>query len=58
MKKKQIHFSHANGFPAGTYTKLFTQLNNDFKIGYINQHAHNPDLPIEHNWEKVSDELI
>lgn len=58
MKKKQIHFSHANGYPAGTYEKMFSELKNDFNIGCIDKHGHNPKFPVEHNWDKLSDELI
>lgn len=58
MSKPIIHFSHANGFPAETYRKLFSYLEKDFQIGYISMHGHNPNYPINHNWAELVDELI
>lgn len=58
MSKPIIHFSHANGFPAETYRKMFHYLQPDFKIGYINIHAHHPDYPVTDNWEMLVYELI
>ncbi|MBA2606633.1 MAG: alpha/beta hydrolase, partial [Acidobacteria bacterium] len=45
MLKEIIHFAHANGFPAKTYSKLFSYLEEDFEINYLEQHAHNPKFP-------------
>jgi len=56
--KPLLHFSHANGYPAKSYTKLFSLLEPDYDIGYIEKHAHNPNYPIENNWEKLVQELI
>lgn len=58
MQKNIIHFSHANGFPAETYRKLFHFLKNDFEIGYISVHGHNPDYPVTENWPQLVKELI
>lgn len=57
MSKQIIHFAHANGFPAKTYTKLFSYLEDDYKIGYLTRHAHNPKFPVTDGWERLRDEL-
>lgn len=57
MSKEIIHFAHANGFPAKTYNKLFSYLESDFEIGYLERHAHNPKFPVTDGWERLRDEL-
>ena len=57
MSKQIIHFAHANGFPAKTYNKLFSYLESDFEIGYIERHAHNQKFPVTDGWERLRDEL-
>jgi pimeloyl-ACP methyl ester carboxylesterase len=57
MSKPKIHFAHANGFPAGTYSKLFSLLAADFEIGYLPRHGHNPKFPVTDNWKFLRDEL-
>jgi pimeloyl-ACP methyl ester carboxylesterase len=57
MSKPKIHFAHANGFPAGTYQKLFSFLKDDFEIGYLTRHGHNPKFPVSDNWKFLRDEL-
>jgi len=57
MSKPKIHFAHANGFPAGTYTKLFSYLEDKFEIGFLERHAHNPKFPVSDNWKFLKDEL-
>lgn len=57
MSKQIIHFAHANGFPAKTYSKIFSCLEGDFQIGYLERHAHNPKFPVTDNWERLRDEL-
>lgn len=57
MTKDKIHFAHANGFPARTYTKLFSFLEDEFEIGYLERHAHNPQFPVTDGWEYLRDEL-
>lgn len=57
MKKQTIHFAHANGFPAKTYNKLFSHLNDDFEISYLERHAHNSNFPITNNWKHLKEEL-
>ena len=57
MIKNQIHFAHANGFPAKTYNKLFAFLAEDFEIGFLERHGHNPKFPVGDNWKSLKDEL-
>lgn len=52
-----IHFAHANGFPARTYTKLFSFLEDDFRIGFIERHGHHPDYPVTDGWRFLKEEL-
>lgn len=57
MSKRTIHFAHANGFPARTYTKLFSFLEKDYEINFLERHAHNPLFPVTDGWERLRDEL-
>lgn len=57
MKKKIIHFAHANGFPAQTYNKLFSFLADDFEIGFLERHAHDRRFPVDENWTFLKEEL-
>ena len=57
MSKEIIHFAHANGFPAKTYSKLFSSLETDFEVNYLPRHAHNPKFPVTDGWERLRDEL-
>ena len=57
MKKPIIHFAHANGFPAKTYSKLFSFLTNEFEIGFIERQAHNKHFPVDDGWEYLKEEL-
>ena len=57
MPKEIIHFAHANGFPARTYSKLFSFLEDDFEINYLERHAHNEEFPVTDNWTHLAAEL-
>ena len=57
MPREIIHFAHANGFPAKTYNKLFSYLEEDYEINYLERHAHNPKFPVTDGWERLRDEL-
>lgn len=57
MLKDIIHFAHANGFPARTYDKLFSFLEKDFEIGFLERHGHNPKFPVTDNWNFLKEEL-
>ena len=51
-----IQFSHANGFPAKTYTKLFDNLN-EYKISAINNLGENTNAA-DINWYDLTDEIL
>jgi pimeloyl-ACP methyl ester carboxylesterase len=51
-----IQFSHANGFPAKTYTKLFDNLN-EYKISTINNLGENTNAA-DINWYDLTDEIL
>lgn len=46
---QQIFFAHANGFPSGTYGKLFAALAPEFQVTHLEQHAHDPRFPADDN---------
>jgi len=45
-----LHFSHANGFPAACYRKIFSFLERDFEIRYVNTIGHDPRHPVIDSW--------
>ncbi|MFK0089833.1 alpha/beta fold hydrolase [Pseudomonas sp. NPDC090755] len=55
---QRIFFAHANGFPSGTYGKLFTALAPDYQVTHLPQHGHDPRFPVNDNWQSLVDELI
>lgn len=58
MHKNLIQFSHANGFPALSYKKIFSLLEDQFDIQYIEMLGHNPKFPVSDNWQSQVHELI
>ncbi|MEW6705299.1 MAG: alpha/beta hydrolase [Pseudomonadota bacterium] len=59
MTQRAIVFSHANGFPAGTYRVLFERWR---KAGYavraVEKFGHDPRYPVSSNWPHLRDQLI
>jgi pimeloyl-ACP methyl ester carboxylesterase len=53
-----IIFSHANGFAASTYRKLFNLLKPDFHIEAVDKYGHHPDYPVTNNWPLLIEELL
>jgi pimeloyl-ACP methyl ester carboxylesterase len=54
-----IAFSHANGFPAGTYRVLFEAWRAaGFKVIAVEKYGHDPAYPVSNNWPHVRDQLI
>lgn len=53
-----LHFSHANGFPAACYRKMFSHLERDFEIGFVNTIGHDPRFPVTDGWPHLVEELI
>jgi pimeloyl-ACP methyl ester carboxylesterase len=56
--KQTLHFSHANGFPAACYRKMFACLAPRFDISSINTIGHDPGFPVSDNWPHLVEELI
>ena len=54
-----IVFSHANGFPAGTYRLLFEAWRRaGWTVLAPDKFGHDPQYPVASNWRAVRDELI
>jgi pimeloyl-ACP methyl ester carboxylesterase len=62
IAKKQlgiIAFSHANGFPAGTYRLLFEAWRAaGFKVIAVEKYGHDPAYPVGSNWSLLRDQLL
>ena len=60
MKPSKIPmvFSHANGFPAPCYDKLFAALAEDFEIRYVPRIGHQPEYPVSDGWPALQHELV
>lgn len=56
MSRDIIQFSHANGFPAKTYSYLFECLQ-PYEVNYVNQFAHE-GYEVQRSWELMTEELI
>lgn len=57
--KGTIVFSHANGFPAGTYRVLFEGWRGaGYAVHAIDKFGHDPAWPVTSNWPKLRDQLI
>jgi pimeloyl-ACP methyl ester carboxylesterase len=52
-------FSHANGFPAGTYQQLFTLWRAaGWRVLAIDKFGHDPRYPVSSNWPRLRDQLL
>ncbi|TMM47461.1 alpha/beta fold hydrolase [Colwellia ponticola] len=58
MSKDIIVFSHANGFPAGSYKTLFSYLPDSMQVVALEKYGHNANKPVNHNWQAQVEELI
>jgi pimeloyl-ACP methyl ester carboxylesterase len=56
--RQPIFFAHANGFPSGSYGKLFDALMPEFEVAHLPQHGHDPQFPVDDNWRQLVDELL
>ncbi|HCJ27799.1 MAG TPA: alpha/beta hydrolase, partial [Pseudomonas sp.] len=55
---QRIFFAHANGFPSGTYRKLFDALTPEYVVTHLDQHGHDPRFPVDDNWQNLVQELL
>lgn len=54
-----IAFSHANGFPAGTYRLLFEAWKRaGYRVIAVERYGHDTDYPVSSNWPRLRDQLI
>ena len=54
-----IVFSHANGFPAGTYRSLFEIWRAaGYRVEAVESYGHDPAYPVSSNWPRLRDQLI
>ena len=54
-----IVFSHANGFPSGTYRLLFEQWRAaGFNVHAIEKFGHDPRFPVTSNWPHLREQLV
>ncbi|WP_395700613.1 alpha/beta fold hydrolase [Aquabacterium sp.] len=52
-------FSHANGYPAGTYRQLFQHWQAaGWRVAAIEKFGHDPRYPVTNNWPRLRDQLI
>lgn len=58
MPKPVLHFAHANGFPAGSYNKVFRLVKDELDVIHVGMFAHDPDYPVRSGWEEQADQLI
>jgi pimeloyl-ACP methyl ester carboxylesterase len=57
--RSSIVFSHANGFPAGTYRQLFEAWRAaGFTVHAIEKYGHDPRFPVSGNWPHLRAQLI
>jgi pimeloyl-ACP methyl ester carboxylesterase len=56
---RTLVFSHANGFPAGTYRLLFEAWRAaGFRVLALDRFGHNPAYAVNSNWPHLRDELL
>ena len=56
---RTIAFSHANGFPAGTYRLLFDAWKQaGYRVIAVERFGHDPEYPVSSNWPHLRDQLI
>lgn len=56
---RTLVFSHANGFPAGTYTVLFDAWRAaGLRVLAVERFGHDPKYPVASNWRALRDQLL
>ncbi len=57
--ERTIVFSHANGFPAGTYRRLFDPWREaGWRVVALPKFGHDPRYPVTSNWPHLRDQLL
>lgn len=55
--KSILHFSHANGFPGGSYQVLFNALSERYDVRWTDRIGHHPEFPVTNNWPLLEREM-
>lgn len=58
MKPEHIHFCHANGFPAKSYSVMLNQLSEQYVVEYQDMYGHHEAYPVTDHWCYLVDEVI
>lgn len=58
VAKPLVQFSHANGFPAGSYRQILEPLRKDFRVRAVDRFGHDPRFPVTDGWPRLVDELL
>jgi pimeloyl-ACP methyl ester carboxylesterase len=59
MSAPTLVFSHANGFPAGTYRVLFDLWRAaGWRVEAVDKFGHDPRWPVSSNWPRLIEELV
>jgi pimeloyl-ACP methyl ester carboxylesterase len=59
MSPPVIVFAHANGFPAGTYRRLFAVWRDaGWRVCAPEKFGHDPAFPVSSNWPRLRDQLV
>lgn len=55
--KEILHFSHANGFPGGSYQVMLNALSEHYDVRWTDRIGHNPAYPVTNNWPNLEREM-
>lgn len=58
MSQPILHFAHANGFPGQSYRVLLEPMQDRWQIKVLDRLGHQPNFPVNHNWQALVDELL
>ena len=58
MTRPQLHFAHANSYPAGTYRQLFALLEEHYQVQALDMHGHDPRYPVSAGWPELVREIL
>ena len=58
MSQPILHFAHANGFPGQSYQTLLEPMQSQFEIQVLDRLGHQPNFPVNANWQALVDELL
>lgn len=58
MNRPLVVFSHANGFPSGSYRKFFSFLEPQVELLAIDMFGHDARFPVNDNWGSLVRELL